>query len=157
VAHLHCGTVVAPCANSLAVGRLLRPSRRRIFEIFLAPVGCRVEKHVGVGEILSSAGVGRVSVKHLVVEAEENAQAVLFAVSEISFGFPRIQFRFAPVVVLRRRLFLIQCDMKIVIGISSERRVPRNAPAFLGLVRFEFVDWRTRNDDERCVAKVPDP
>ena len=65
-----------PDQRILPIRRLLRPSGWRVFPILLPAVRRRVEEAVGVGEPFRAAGVGRVGVEHLVVDAEEDAQTM---------------------------------------------------------------------------------
>ena len=57
----------------LSVGRLLRPTGGRVLKVLLPPVGCRIEKAVGVLERFAAARVHRIRVENVVVEAEEDA------------------------------------------------------------------------------------
>src|SRR5207237_9842079 len=63
-------------AEFLAVGWFLGPPGRRVLEVLLPAVWGPVEQAVGVGEPFAAPGVGRIGMKDVVVDAEEDAQAV---------------------------------------------------------------------------------
>src|SRR4051812_1753120 len=61
----------------LSVGRPLRPTGGWVLKVLLAPIGCRVKEVAGVRECFGATRIDRVGVEHIVVEDEENAEAVL--------------------------------------------------------------------------------
>src|SRR5262245_38097817 len=69
---------VAACAVS-SVCRMLRPTGRRIFELFLAAIWRCIEQHARIAVMLGAARVRRIGVQHVVAEPEEDAQSVLLA------------------------------------------------------------------------------
>src|ERR1700730_11592465 len=77
-------TTSSVIARRLSVGRLLRPGGRRVLKVLLPPIGGRVEEAIGVGERFGAARVRRIRVEEVVVEAEEDAQAVLLTLDSVA-------------------------------------------------------------------------
>src|SRR5262245_9985105 len=113
----------------------------------------QVEVVVRAGEQVRAARVGRVGVKHPVPLAQEDTQAMGFALGEI--GLPLLhEFRLVPVVVLYRSDGLVQRDVEVVVEVTPERGVPRYRPAHAHLEQRDFGQRRTGHQHERGVASV---
>lgn len=131
----------------------MRPARRRVLKILLPPVGRHVEQRTGIGEGFGAARVGRIGVKDLVADAEENTEAVLFSHNNVGdlVGF---QLGLVSIIVFDRRNLLVVGDVKVVIEVAAERGNPREAPSLSLLVGLELGKRRAGHHDERGVAFV---
>src|SRR5262245_44562114 len=128
---------VSPYLLHLAVGRLLRPPGGRVLKVLLPAIGRRVKEAVGVGEPFGAAGVGRVGMENVVVEAEEDAQAVLFTLQKIG-SRSGLHLRPVPIVVLDGGHGLVQRDMEVIVELAAKGGVPGEAPPLEPLVRLKL-------------------
>ena len=104
---------------NLPISRPLRPAWRRILKILLPAVGRHVEQRAGIRQCFGAARIGRIGVKHLIADAEEDAEPVLFAGQGVG-DIVRFQLRLVAIVVFDRRDLLVVRDMKVVIEVAAK-------------------------------------
>src|ERR1700676_4587123 len=117
----------------LPICRLLRPTWRRVFKALLPPIWSCVEEGIGVRETFSATRVDRVGMENIVVEAEEDAEAVLLSLHSVG-ALPCLHLGKGSIVVFYGRDTLVERDVKIIIEIAAKRRIPRDVPSLLRLV-----------------------
>ena len=91
--------------------------------------------------------------KDMLADAEENAEAVLFACDCIGdiVGF---EVRLVAVIVFDRRNLLVIGDVKIVVELAAERGNPRERPSLPFLVSLELAERRAGHHHEGGVAFI---
>src|SRR6266478_4674750 len=85
----------------------------------------------------------RVGVKHIVVEDEENAEAVLLTLHCVG-AIPCLQLGLVSIIVFDRRDLLVVRHVKVVVEIPAKRRKPRDTPSLLRFVGLELGEWGAR-------------
>src|SRR5580700_3065723 len=104
---------------ALTIGRLLRPTWRRVLKILLPPVRRHIEQSAGVRERFGAACVDRIGVEDLVAKAEENTEPMLLPLDCIG-AVLCFQLGLVSIIVFDRRDLLVVGGVKVVVEVAAK-------------------------------------